>query len=244
MIPSIRLKAYRRGQQDVEYLTLWALLRKEPRWAVGRQVRDGPESGRHSPRHGPRRRRGRRPDRLRPAPPAGPLGLAGPDRRGPLAGAPRARAEARRLPHPPPRSGAPAAGRGRGRRGGRASAPIKAPPRSTSPGSARPGRAPKVGLPHRHVSAPGGARRRHFGGQTIPDFRVRRASLSNAHKIHNNFAPDHIYDVSGWRTDAGRALTVGRTVPPSSGAFAKVPQGCGAHRVGGRELREGRSGGL
>jgi hypothetical protein len=39
VIPSIRLKAYRRGQQDVEYLTLWALLRHEPRWAVGRQVR-------------------------------------------------------------------------------------------------------------------------------------------------------------------------------------------------------------
>ncbi len=39
VIPSIRLKAYRRGQQDVEYLTLWSLLHKEPRWAVGRQVR-------------------------------------------------------------------------------------------------------------------------------------------------------------------------------------------------------------
>jgi len=38
-IPSIRLKAIRRGQQDVEYLTLWSLLRNEPRWAVGQQVR-------------------------------------------------------------------------------------------------------------------------------------------------------------------------------------------------------------
>lgn len=38
-IPSIRLKAYRRGQQDVEYLTLLALLLKEPRWAIGQQVR-------------------------------------------------------------------------------------------------------------------------------------------------------------------------------------------------------------
>jgi hypothetical protein len=38
-IPSIRLKSYRRGQQDVEYLTLWSQLRGEPRWAVGRQVR-------------------------------------------------------------------------------------------------------------------------------------------------------------------------------------------------------------
>jgi len=34
-----RLKAYRRGQQDVEYLTLWRLLRKEPQWAVGHSVR-------------------------------------------------------------------------------------------------------------------------------------------------------------------------------------------------------------
>ncbi len=38
-IPSIRLKAYRRGQQDVEYLTLWSSLHKEPRWAVGSRVR-------------------------------------------------------------------------------------------------------------------------------------------------------------------------------------------------------------
>ena len=38
-IPSIRLKAYRRGQQDVEYLTLWSQLQNEPRWAVGQQVR-------------------------------------------------------------------------------------------------------------------------------------------------------------------------------------------------------------
>jgi hypothetical protein len=38
-IPSIRLKAYRRGQQDVEYLALWSSSRKEPRWAVGSRVR-------------------------------------------------------------------------------------------------------------------------------------------------------------------------------------------------------------
>lgn len=38
-IPSIRLKAYRRGQQDVEYLVLLAELLKEPRWAVGQSVR-------------------------------------------------------------------------------------------------------------------------------------------------------------------------------------------------------------
>ena len=35
----MRLKAYRRGQQDVEYLTLWAQLHNQPRWAVGQQVR-------------------------------------------------------------------------------------------------------------------------------------------------------------------------------------------------------------
>lgn len=38
--PSIRLKAFRRGQQDVEYLTLWSILTKQPRWAVGRRVRE------------------------------------------------------------------------------------------------------------------------------------------------------------------------------------------------------------
>ena len=38
-IPSIRLKAYRRGQQDVEYLEIWSRLSNEPRWAVGEQVR-------------------------------------------------------------------------------------------------------------------------------------------------------------------------------------------------------------
>jgi hypothetical protein len=40
VVPSIRLKAYRRGQQDVEYLALWSKLRNQPRWAVGRQVRE------------------------------------------------------------------------------------------------------------------------------------------------------------------------------------------------------------
>jgi hypothetical protein len=39
-VPSIRLKAFRRGQQDVEYLTLLARVSREPRWAVGRAVRD------------------------------------------------------------------------------------------------------------------------------------------------------------------------------------------------------------
>jgi hypothetical protein len=38
-VPSIRLKAFRRGQQDVEYLTLWTQLQKQPRWAVGQRVR-------------------------------------------------------------------------------------------------------------------------------------------------------------------------------------------------------------
>ncbi len=38
-IPSIRLKSYRRGEQDIEYLTLWSQLHGEPRWAVGQAVR-------------------------------------------------------------------------------------------------------------------------------------------------------------------------------------------------------------
>ncbi len=38
-LPSIRLKAFRRGQQDVEYLTLLSKVREEPRWAVGDSVR-------------------------------------------------------------------------------------------------------------------------------------------------------------------------------------------------------------
>jgi hypothetical protein len=37
--PSIRLKAYLRGQQDVEYLMLWSRQRGLPRWAVGQEVR-------------------------------------------------------------------------------------------------------------------------------------------------------------------------------------------------------------
>jgi hypothetical protein len=39
-VPSIRLKAYRRGQQLVEYLTLFAGLHDEPRWAIGRGLRE------------------------------------------------------------------------------------------------------------------------------------------------------------------------------------------------------------
>jgi hypothetical protein len=39
-VPSIRLKAYRRGQQDVEYLTMLTEALGKPRWAVGRAVRD------------------------------------------------------------------------------------------------------------------------------------------------------------------------------------------------------------
>ena len=38
-VPSIRLKAYRRGEQDVEYLTLLAESLKEPRWALGQRMR-------------------------------------------------------------------------------------------------------------------------------------------------------------------------------------------------------------
>ncbi|HEY7311964.1 MAG TPA: GDSL-type esterase/lipase family protein [Gemmataceae bacterium] len=39
-IPSVRLKAYRRGQQDVEYLTLLGQVKGEPRWALGQRVRE------------------------------------------------------------------------------------------------------------------------------------------------------------------------------------------------------------
>jgi hypothetical protein len=39
-IPSIRLKAYRRGQQDVEYLTWLGRVTKEPRWAIAQRVRE------------------------------------------------------------------------------------------------------------------------------------------------------------------------------------------------------------
>jgi hypothetical protein len=38
-VPSIRLKAYRRGQQDVEYLVLLSEALGEPRWALGEAVR-------------------------------------------------------------------------------------------------------------------------------------------------------------------------------------------------------------
>jgi GDSL-like Lipase/Acylhydrolase family len=39
-VPSIRLKAYRRGQQDVEYLTLLSLVTGQPRWAIGERARE------------------------------------------------------------------------------------------------------------------------------------------------------------------------------------------------------------
>ena len=38
--PSIRLKAYRRGQQDVEYLTILSQVSGQPRWAIGGRVRE------------------------------------------------------------------------------------------------------------------------------------------------------------------------------------------------------------
>jgi hypothetical protein len=38
-VPSVRLKAYLRGEQDVEYLTLLARATNRPRWAVGSAVR-------------------------------------------------------------------------------------------------------------------------------------------------------------------------------------------------------------
>lgn len=39
-VASIRLKAYRRGQQDVEYLTLLTKVTGQPRWAVEQRVRE------------------------------------------------------------------------------------------------------------------------------------------------------------------------------------------------------------
>ena len=39
-VPSVRLKAFRRGQQDVEYLTLLSIATGEPRWAIGERVRE------------------------------------------------------------------------------------------------------------------------------------------------------------------------------------------------------------
>ena len=109
-IPSIRLKAYRRGQQDVEYLTLWSQLHNEPRWAVGRQVRaalklagmrqgTGSTGGEDAGRIDYGRLRPQDLWALRVA-----IGEALSQ------GPPRSREQARRLPHPAPRSGPPAAG--------------------------------------------------------------------------------------------------------------------------------------
>jgi hypothetical protein len=39
-VPSVRLKAFRRGQQDVEYLTLLRTVLPQPRWAVAQRVRE------------------------------------------------------------------------------------------------------------------------------------------------------------------------------------------------------------
>lgn len=39
-IASLRLKAFCRGQQDVEYLTLFSQLKQAPRWQVGQEVRE------------------------------------------------------------------------------------------------------------------------------------------------------------------------------------------------------------
>ena len=107
-IPSIRLKSYRRGQQDVEYLTLWSQLHDQPRWAVGQQGAYGAQAGRNAPGNRLHRRRRRRTDRLRPAASAASLGTAGRDRRGPLTSPPRPKTEAGRLSHAPPRPGSSA----------------------------------------------------------------------------------------------------------------------------------------
>jgi hypothetical protein len=39
-IASLRLKAFRRGQQDVEYLTVYSQLKQAPRWQAGQEVRE------------------------------------------------------------------------------------------------------------------------------------------------------------------------------------------------------------
>ena len=39
-LPSVRLKAFRRGQQDVEYLTLLQTVAHEPRWAIAGLLHD------------------------------------------------------------------------------------------------------------------------------------------------------------------------------------------------------------
>ena len=49
-IPSVRLKAYRRGQQDVEYLALLARPARAPVGRRGRRPR-GPQPDRHPPAH-------------------------------------------------------------------------------------------------------------------------------------------------------------------------------------------------
>ena len=83
--PSIRLKAYRRGQQDVEYLTLWSQLQERAAMGGRPAGASGVEAGRHAPGDGIHRRRRRRPHRLRSTAPARRLGLADRDRRGTVA---------------------------------------------------------------------------------------------------------------------------------------------------------------
>ena len=99
VVPSIRLKAYRRGQQDVEYLALWAHERGLPRWAVGRQVREALHLSGSRQADRDRRCRRRRPDRLLRAPSPGPLGASRPDWRGPVPGSSRPAEQARRFSH-------------------------------------------------------------------------------------------------------------------------------------------------
>ena len=108
-IPSVRLKAYRRGQQDVEYLTIWSRLHKEPRWAVGSTGTSVARPGGRPSWHRHHWRRGCRPDRLYPASSPGDLGVAGRDRRVDLAKPSGSLEQAGRLPSPAPRPGPPTA---------------------------------------------------------------------------------------------------------------------------------------
>ena len=98
VVPSIRLKAYRRGQQDVEYLTLWTRQCGLPRGTVGRQVRAALHlsGSRQATETGGAEDAGRI-DYSESSPP-GSVGAADAHRRGPVPGSSRTPVPARRFP--------------------------------------------------------------------------------------------------------------------------------------------------
>ena len=95
-VPSVRLKAFRRGQQDVEYLTLLSLTTGEPRWAIGRRVREALKLVGERGASGSDAAEDAGTVRYKRLRPARRLGLARPDRPGPFGRPPRAEAQARR----------------------------------------------------------------------------------------------------------------------------------------------------